>query len=427
MAHSFALPSALRSLPPASRLVFGLLALALLVLAGRALIAQVAGERGIAPVASSTDIEVTGIEVDAEGDTAEEARQAGWLQAQRKAWERLEGPDISDSQLQSMVTAVVVEREQIGPRRYIATLGVIFDRQRASRYFGEGGQTSRSAPLLLVPVTFSGGTATVYQMRNPWQRAWAEFQPGQSRIDYVRPVGAGGDSLLVTYGQTGRRSRTWWRAVLDQFGAADVIVAIANLRYRYPGGPVEGTFTARYGPDNRYLDSFTLTAANPDQLPDMLEQAVERFDGIFERALVQGVLRPDPTLNLDTPELSPALQRLIEMGRQAQAQDRAAAEEQADSSDDTSVNSAPEPAQQPQVVNSFTVQFTSPDAAAIDATLAAVRAVAGVRGAATSSIAIGGTSVMTVSFGGDLSALAAALRGRGFSVNQGPNALSISR
>ncbi len=417
----------MRGTPLALRLVLGLLALALLVLAGRALIAQVSGERGIAPVASSTDIEITGIEVDASGDNAEEARQAGWLQAQRKAWERLEGPTISDSQLRSMVTAVVVEREQIGPRRYIATLDVIFDRQRASGYFGEGGRASRSAPMLLIPVTISGGTATVYQMRNPWQRAWAGFQPGQSRIDYVRPVGGGGDSLLVTEGQLGRRSRTWWRAVLDQFGAADVIVAIANLQYQYPGGPVEGTFTARHGPDNRYLDSFTLTAQNPDQLPDMLEQAVERFDGIYERALEQGMLRPDPTLDLDTPEIAPALQRLIERGRQVEAQERAAAASEADALDQSDAAPTPEPIEQPQAANNFTVQFASPDAAAIDSTLAAVRATPGVRGAATSSIAIGGTSVMTVSYGGDLAALAAALRGRGFSVNQGPNALSISR
>jgi hypothetical protein len=45
----------------------------------------------------------------------------------------------------------------------------------------------------------------------------------------------------------------------------------------------------------------------------------------------------------------------------------------------------------------------------------------------TSSIAIGGTSVMRVSFAGDLSALAAALRGRGWQVTQGSNALAISR
>ena len=79
------------------------------------------------------------------------------------------------------------------------------------------------------------------------------------------------------------------------------------------------------------------------------------------------------------------------------------------------------------VVNSYVVQFASPDAGSIDATLAAVRSTSGVRGAATSSLAIGGTSVMRVSYGGSLAELAAALRARGFNVNQGSNALAISR
>ena len=79
------------------------------------------------------------------------------------------------------------------------------------------------------------------------------------------------------------------------------------------------------------------------------------------------------------------------------------------------------------MVNSYVVQFASPDAGSIDATLAAVRATPGVRGAATSSLAIGGTSVMRVTYAGSIGDLAGALRSRGFSVNQGSNALAISR
>ena len=44
----------------------------------------------------------------------------------------------------------------------------------------------------------------------------------------------------------------------------------------------------------------------------MLAQAVTRFDAIFARALADGLLQPDPTLNLGTPEIDPALLRLIE-------------------------------------------------------------------------------------------------------------------
>ena len=396
--------------------------------------AQVEGDRGISAVVASTDIDVGGIEVDASGDTPEEARSNGWRDAQREAWAKIGGPTLSDGQLQSLVSAIVIERERIGPRRYVATLGVTFDRQRAGGYLGRGDQRARSAPLLLIPVTVSGGSQLVYERRNPWQRAWAEHQAGSSRIDYVRPSGAGGDSLLVTAGQTSRRSRAWWRNILNQFGASDVIVAVAKTDYAYPGGPVRGEFIARYGPDNTFLDSFTLTAANPRQLPDMYKRAIARFDTIYEQALADGVLKPDPSLNNATGTIDPAIQRLIDAGRAAVAAEaarRRAAEQAARPTEtqepDESSGPAETPAPQPVTVSTYVVQFATPNPGSIDATLAGVRSTPGVRGAATTSLAIGGTSVMSVTYAGSLSELAAALRARGFGVNQGPGGLGISR
>ena len=409
-----------------------LVALLFAMLLSRVLTAQVEGERGIAAIVSSSDLDVGGIKVDVRGDNPQDAREAGYRKAQRDAWAKLGGPKMPDSQLQSLVSAIVVERESIGGKRYIATLGVIFDRARAGRYLGGNTQRSRSAPMLLVPVTISGGSELIYEKRNPWQRAWAEYQAGSSRIDYVRPSGAGGDSLLLTYGQTGRRSRIWWRNILDQFEAADVLVPIARLDYQYPGGPVQGTFTGRFGPDNTYLDSFTLTADSEGDLPEMFTQAVAQFDTMFEQAMADGKLRPNPTLTAGLSGTDPVLQRLIEIGRAAMAQERAeaaaeAAGATAPTEAGTATPTAPTPAPAASVVSNYVVQFASPDAGAIDATLAAVRATPGVRGAATSSLAIGGTSVMNVSYGGDISGLAAALRARGFTVNQGANALAIRR
>lgn len=152
---------------------FAILAVVLATLCALSVVvwAQVGGERGIAPVASSSDIEVSGIEVDVRAESGIAAREQAWEEAQRKAWDRLEGPSLSDSQIAGLVSAVVIERERLGPRRYIATLGVVFDRQRASRYLGSEGEATRSAPMLLLPVTVSAGTQMVYEQRNPWQRA----------------------------------------------------------------------------------------------------------------------------------------------------------------------------------------------------------------------------------------------------------------
>lgn len=398
--------------------------------------AQVGGERGIAPIAASTDIEVMDIEVDVSADSGTEARAEAWQEAQKKAWEKIDGPALGEAQLSSLVSAIIVQRERMGPKRYIATLGVVFDRQRATSYLGTGGRAQRSTPMLLMPVTISGGSAMVYEQRNPWQRAWAEFQTGTSRVNYVRPSGAGGDSLLLTYGQTGRRSRVWWRDILDEYGASDVLMPVARLQYSYPGGPIVGTFTARHGPDSEVIGNFSMRADNPAELPAMLGNAVKRFDTIFQRALSDGVLRPDPTLNVGEGELNPAIARLVELGRRLRAQDAARERQQVQQQEEAEATSESQGAITAAPVNKpppegsvalYTLQVATPDAAAYDAALSAVRGTPGVRSAGVRSTAIGGTSVMTVGYSGSIGELAAALRGRGFNVSQGGAALSISR
>ena len=118
--------------------------------------AQLEGsDRGVAPIDSASTFEVTGIDVDTSGKTAEEAREEGWKEAQRRGWKALwaktngrplnEAPELPDSSLNGMVSGIVVEQEQIGPHRYIATLGVLFDRARTGELLGVGGVVRRSA------------------------------------------------------------------------------------------------------------------------------------------------------------------------------------------------------------------------------------------------------------------------------------------
>ena len=411
---------------PAATLFLGL-ALALLValfaVGPARLLAQIEGERGIIPVASTSDIEVTMVEVNTTGSNAEEARMNGWQEAARKAWAKAGGPSMGDGQIQGMVSAVVIEREQIGPRRYVATLSVVFDRARAGQFIGgSNGGRAHSSPLLVIPVLHSGGTSQVFEVKGQWQKAWAEFRAGTSPIDYVRPSGGGGDSLLITAGQPGRRSRAWWRNVLDQFGAADVIMPEARLERQWPGGPVRGVFTARYGPDNQFIESFTLTANDEAGVPKMLAEAAVRIDQIYARALAEGRMKPDTTLNV-RQGLDPGLAALIAAGN--------APEQAPDAARPTASPSAtPSPTATPikaAEVRTFTVQFASPDAAAVDSAMGAVRGSPGVKGASTTSLAVGGTSVMRVTYEGDIGTLADALRARGFKVTVGNNALSIRR
>lgn len=294
----------IRSKSPATALI----ALFLGLFGSAMLIAQIDGpKRGIAPVASSGDFEVEGIKVVGKGNNADEARSDGWKQAQRIGWAQLwakskggVGGTLSDASLNAIVSAIVVEEEQIGPRRYIATLGVVFDRARAGQLLGVRGFTRRSAPLMILPILWDGDAPVVYEQRNPWQNAWAKFRTANSQIDYVRPSGSGGESLLLNAGQIDRRSRAWWRTILDQFGAADVIIPIVNLERKWPGGPVVGRFSARYGPDNKFLGSFSLQADNNAGIPAMMNEGVKRMDILFQNALAAGRLRSDSSLILES-------------------------------------------------------------------------------------------------------------------------------
>ena len=404
--------------------------MALAILGVDRLLAQIEGERGIAPVATSTDIHVTGVEVDTTGETGVEAREKGWDEAKAKAWARIGGPKMSDGQLDSMVLAIVIEEEKAGPRRYVARLGVIFDRSKAVGYVGSGGGAiarQHSAPMLVIPVLYSGGVRQAFEVQGPWQRAWATFQAAGSPVNYVRPTGAGGESLILNAGQTGRRSRIWWRTVLNQFEAADVLMPVARLERQWPGGPVKGRFTARYGPDNRYLQTFEKTAESEREVPLMLAEAVVQMDRLYRDALGRGLLRPDPTLNAGEAAFDAALAQLRAKLLGEQRAEAASEEPTERASSGDTPGATDQPAPSVATTSTFTVQFASPDAAAVDAALSAVRGAAGVSSAATTSLAIGGTSVMRVTFAGDAAALASAISARGWSASASGNTITMSR
>jgi hypothetical protein len=277
------------------------------------LVAQMEGERGVPPIASSGDFEVGGIHVDVVAGSADAARTAGWRLAQRLAWKKLWAQTnggalgLSDGQLDQIVSGIEVESEQIGPNRYIADLRVLFDRARAGQILGVTSTALRSPPLLVIPILRQGGASTVFETINEWQKAWARYHTGNSAIDYVRTSGSGPDALLLNAGQIDRRGRNWWRNILDQYGAADVVFPIARLERQWPGGPVIGRFAARYGPDNRLLGEVTLRAENDAAVPKMLDQAIEKLNAIYTQALIDGRLRPDPSLVIEEPLNASAL------------------------------------------------------------------------------------------------------------------------
>jgi hypothetical protein len=390
--------------------------------AGGAVWAQLEGaDRGVPPIDSASTFEIGGIEVDVTADSAEKARQEGWRQAQLKGWKALwaktnnrpisEAPGLSESALDAMVSGIVIEQEQIGPKRYIATLGLLFDRARTGQLLGVSGSVRRSAPMLVIPVMLTGSSFQTFESQNIWQRAWARFRTGNSPVDYVRPAGSGIDPLLLNVSQTRRPGRGWWRLLLEQYGAADVVVPEVHLKRLYPGGPALGTFTARFGPDDIVLGRFTLRVENSAAIPRLLDEGVRRLDEIYQRALAAGLLRPDPSLIVQEPEIMAE----IEEGEE-----------------EASVATAPVASTAPTepgtgAATPFSLQVDTPDPDSVGRAELSVSRIGGVTSALTTSLAVGGTSVMRVTYTGDPDAFRAALQAQGWRVEGSGTSLRISR
>jgi hypothetical protein len=389
-------------------LILSLLLLCAFAGVSAALYAQLeTGDRGILPLDSSGTLDIGGIHVDVGGTDAQSARYAGWRIAQRQGFKALwakvhnapigEAPNLPDGTLDQIVSSINVEREEIGPNRYIADLGVVFDRAKAGEFLGlTTGEVRRSQPMLLVPILVSGGTATSVELRNAWQKAWAEFRISQSPIDYVRVSGMGADPMLINASQTARPGRGWWRNLIDMYGASDILVAEVQLQRLYPGGPARARFIGRHGPDNEIVGGFTLTAPNSEAIPAMMAQGAVRMDQLFAQALAAGRLERDTSLNLPPPPVEEVPEEV------------------------TTTTVAPAP-----VTHSFQVQISG-TVNVYNFAMAHLRTIGGVESASPQQINPGGTSYVLVSFKGDIAQLAAALQARGWAVSAGGTVIRIS-
>lgn len=282
----------MRAWPVWIAVLFGLLALAPLR----------AQEQGDAASAYT----IGGIPVDVAAKTPDEARRTAYTLAQRRAWPQLwarmtgasagSAPHLSDATLDSIVAGIEVQGERFSMTRYIATLGVVFDRARASGYFSGVGGALHSEPMLLLPLLHDGGARFVYERKTPWVLAWQRYSQLVSPIAYVIASGSPGDNILLTGYQTQRPDRALWRNILNRFRAVDVLTAEALLTRTYPGGPIDALFIARHGPDGTELGRFSLRAPNPAGLDAMLDAGARGIDGIYAQALQDGRLRSEPDL-----------------------------------------------------------------------------------------------------------------------------------
>ena len=341
---------------------------------------------------------IGGIDVDVAGPNAQAARMAAFRIAQRKAWpqlwSRLTGlsvgaaPRLSDAELDSMVSGIESQGERFSETRYIARLGVVFDRSRASGYLGATGAGLHSPPMLLLPLLNDGGASKIYQGKTPWLAAWNRFRETVTPLDYVLASGSASDNILLTAWQAHRPDRSSWRNILTRFDTVQVLTAEARLTRGWPGGPVTALFIARAGPDAGELGRFTLNAASPDGLDAMFDTAVRQIDDIYANALRTGRLQSEPDLSL---ELAPLLGNGPYIGAPIV------------SAVDTGGG----------MLATVEAAMATPDAATVTAIEAQLRATPGVTAVTMTSLSLGGTSRVLISYDVARDSLEYALDGKG--------------
>jgi hypothetical protein len=341
---------------------------------------------------------IGGIDVDVAAPNAQAARMAAFRLAQRKAWpllwSRLTGgpetaaPKLSDAELDGMVSAIESQGERFSQTRYIARLGVVFDRSRATAYLGDGAGGLHSPPMLLLPMLADAGAKTLLQNKSPWRAAWVRYRENVTPVDYVLAQGTAADNLMLTGWQVFRPDRGNWRNLLARFDAVQVLTAEARLVRSWPGGPIVGNFIARQGPDAAELGRFTLKTASIEGLDAMLDTAVRQIDAIYAAALRDGRLQSEPDLMTD---LAPLIGNDVLAGTRI-------------------VSDLPAGGAVSATVEALLV---TPDAATANAIEAELRATPGVTAVTMLSLSLGGTSRMLIGYDVARDSLEYALDGRG--------------
>lgn len=330
-------------------------------------------------VGGGSGLVVGGIAVDERGKSDIDARLNGWRAAQRLAWPALwarmsgmteaSAPKLPDSALDGMVSAIEVEREQIGGNRYIARLAVVFDRVRASAYLGRFSGLASSPPFLVMPILQDGGARFGHESDSPWLAAWARLRSGESPVDYIRIQPTPGDTILLSAWAMERRDVRFWQLLVDRYAVADVMMPELILERSFAGGPVSALLIVRFGPQSRELGRVRLVNRAGD-VAALMDEAVRQSDRLYVTALRAGNLLPDPKLlaidgQAEIPEAAPA----IEGGWGGQG------------------------------AEAVRLRVASPDDATLVQIEQALRAVPGVMSVRTTSYVLGGISTLEITTG----------------------------
>lgn len=270
--------------------LFRLVVAALLVLAGPA------GAQ--TPSDGQDDVfTVTDVAVDVTDATATQAREKALLEGQRQAFQRLmqrlatdanaRSPRLDERTLISLVRSIDVANERTSAVRYLATLTVRFNPAAVREVLTSAGVAFteiKARPVLLLPVYAAGGSAVLFEDRNPWREAWARRPQRDTLMPIIIPLGDLRDIADLDAKQAMAGDLAKLETLARRYGAADSAVAVANVSLDpLTSKPTVALTVTRHTAigDSTLVDSFTGEIG--DRGEALLARAVDWVERELER------------------------------------------------------------------------------------------------------------------------------------------------
>jgi hypothetical protein len=255
---------------------------------------------GLPTAASAQELlTVNGVEVDVTGDDANAARNAAFIQGQRKAFDKLIGqladpasaaslPPLSDDQIGAMVSDFEIETEATSTVRYLGTLTFRFYADPVRQYLAGSGvrfTATQSPPIVVVPILTQGDSQLLWDDGNLWLQAWSAHGGG-ALVPVRVPIGDLNDIAAITVEQALAGDAGSFDVLARRYGAADTLVAEARIdpATMVAGGEAVVTVTARrYGPAGLMATFQDEVRGSADDLPALYASAVDKLDMQLEQ------------------------------------------------------------------------------------------------------------------------------------------------
>ena len=283
---------------PSARWFFTLLVMLLAMATGGAS-AQVAG---------SNTYTISGVDVDATGPDAIQARQQAIRQAQQKAVklliermvapeDRAKVPPLDPSRVDGMIRGVEFANERSSANRYVGTLNVVFSAEPVNAWLREGGISvaeTVSRPALVIPLWKGKAGVEPLDERSPWRDAWRGLDTSGSAVPVTLVRGDQLDQNALSVEEAYVGDVAALTRLNERYKAPTIIVATVE------GDKTSGTLTVggmRYDSQTGARSELPrITVPDAGQLPDAAKKIHAKLDEDWRSI---AVVRRDSQAGLD--------------------------------------------------------------------------------------------------------------------------------